>query len=312
MGQLTKSYNEQIENYNKAIKDYAKSYEYDNNNLEAIRLLAELYTRMNRNVEALTEYRIYQAKVPSDLSVYQTMANLHMLTGNPDQAIKDIDAALSLGNPDPVANSKLNIEKGLLYVQKHDYSSAEDYFTRAIALDSTNAFAYYNRGMAKINLNRAQSAANDLVLARQKRQSSESMMKMDSAAQFMLEHGSDARSNVNFDPALENYLKFITFQPNEMPSSFNYEMGNIYMNIGKYDSAYSYLVKCVQNNSSDGHILYSMASYVYLQGNVEASLEWFDRAFKTNALKRSFVDHDTLLEALQDDKRFRDLKKKYL
>jgi hypothetical protein len=55
-----------------------------------------------------------------------------------------------------------------------------------------------------------------------------------------------------------------------------------------------------------------MASCIYLQGNIETSLEWFERAFKTNALKRSFVDHDALLGSLQDDKRFRDLKKKYL
>ena len=69
---------------------------------------------MNRNVEALTEYRIYQTKDPSNLSVYEAMANLHMLTGNPDQAIRDIDAALALGTLDPVAISKMNIEKGLL------------------------------------------------------------------------------------------------------------------------------------------------------------------------------------------------------
>jgi hypothetical protein len=49
-----------------------------------------------------------------------------------------------------------------------------------------------------------------------------------------------------------------------------------------------------------------------LQGNMEISLEWFEKSFKTNALKKSFVDHDTLLGSLQDDKRFRDLKKKYL
>ncbi|HEX3768020.1 MAG TPA: hypothetical protein VHT72_06565, partial [Puia sp.] len=152
MGQLTKSYNEQIENYNKALKDYGKSYEYDNNNLETIRLRAELYRRMNRNVEALTEYRIYLVKDSTDLSVYETMANLHMITGNPDQAIKDIDAALSLGNPDPVTKAKLNMQKGMLYVQKNDYSAAEDNFTRAIVLDSNNAFSYYNRGLARINL----------------------------------------------------------------------------------------------------------------------------------------------------------------
>jgi len=312
MGQLTKSYNEQIDNYNKALKDYGKSYEYDNNNLETVRLRAELYRRMNRNVEALTEYRIYLLKDSTDFSVYETMANLHLLTGNPDQAIKDIDAALSLGNRDPVSKSKLYIEKGLLYVQKNDYSSAEDYFTRAIALDSNNAFSFYNRGLARINLNRVQSAANDFVLARQKRLGSVQMMKMDSSAQFISEHGSSAPGNSHYDPALENYLKFITFQPNETPSSFNYIMGNIYMSIGKYDSAYSYLFRSFQSDASNGYNLYSMASCIYLKGNTDESLVWFERSFKTNALKRIFVDHDTLLGSLQDDKRFRELKKKYL
>jgi tetratricopeptide (TPR) repeat protein len=296
MGQLTKSYNEQIENYNKALKDYAKSYEYDNNNMETIRLRADLYTRLNRNLEALTEYRIYLAKDSTELSVYEAMANLHMLSGNPDQAIKDIDLALSQTNIDPVSKSKLYVEKGVLYAQKRDYSGAEDYFTRAIALDSNNAFSYYNRGMARIEMYKIQSAANDLILARQKGLSSTNI----------------ASGIGHYDSALENYWKFIAFQPNETPSSFYYVMGNIYMNTGKYDSSYSYLIRSFRSDSSNGHILYSMASCIYLQGNIESALEWFERSFKTNALKRSFVDHDTLLGSLQDDKRFRDLKKKYL
>jgi len=51
MGQLTTSYNEQVEYYNEAIHDYAKSYEYDPNNMETIRCQADLYRRMNRNVD---------------------------------------------------------------------------------------------------------------------------------------------------------------------------------------------------------------------------------------------------------------------
>jgi len=307
MGQLTKSYNEQIENYNSALKDYGKSYEYDNNNLEAIRLRAELYWRMNKNVEALTEYRVYLAKDSTDLSVYEAMANLHMLTGNPDQAIKDIDAALSLGNTDPVSRSKLNIDKGVLYAQRKDYSGAEDYFTRAIALDSNNAFSYYNRGMARIKMDRIQSAANDLVLSRQKGPGSTV-----SSVQFMFERGLYARGPGSYGEAMENYKRFIEFQPHEIPASFNYTMGNIYMNTGKYDSAFSYLVRSLQSDSSNGFILYSLATCIYLKGNIETSLYWFERSFKTNALKRSFVDLDTLLGPLQEDKRFRDLKKKYL
>jgi len=134
---------------------------------------------------------------------------------------------------------------------------------------------------------------------------------MDSSAQIITERGY-APGSSRFDLALENYLKLITFQPNETSASFNYLMGNIYMNVGKYDSAYGYLMRSFQNDASDGHIVYSLASCMYLQGNVEESLIWFERSFKTNALKRIFVDHDALLGSLQDDKRFRDLKKKYL
>ena len=55
LGQLTRSYNEQVWNYHEALKDYDKSYEYDNDNMETIRCRADLYRRMNRNVEAHTE-----------------------------------------------------------------------------------------------------------------------------------------------------------------------------------------------------------------------------------------------------------------
>ena len=47
MGQLTKSYNEQVEYYYEALHDYVKSYEYDHDNVETIRYRADLNRRMN-------------------------------------------------------------------------------------------------------------------------------------------------------------------------------------------------------------------------------------------------------------------------
>ncbi len=48
MGQLTNSYNERVEYYNNALHDYAKSYEYDRNNMETIRCRADLSARLNK------------------------------------------------------------------------------------------------------------------------------------------------------------------------------------------------------------------------------------------------------------------------
>ncbi len=56
MGQLTKSYNRQVEYNHDALKDYAKSYEYDKDNMETIRCRADLYRRLNGHVETLKTY----------------------------------------------------------------------------------------------------------------------------------------------------------------------------------------------------------------------------------------------------------------
>jgi tetratricopeptide (TPR) repeat protein len=291
MGQMTRSYNEQVKNYSDALKDYAKSYEYDNDNMETIRCRADLYMRMDRKIEALTEYKTYLAKDPTDISVYEAISDLHMLSGNFDVAIKDIETGLSQDSIDLVSKSRLLVDKGILYARKRDYSIAEDFFTSAIGLDSNNAIAYYARGIARINMKKMQSASGDFSNARRK--------------------GLDS-TKIHYPTALENSSKFIGFHENDVPSSLDYEIGNIYMNLGIYDSAYSYLIRSYHRDSTNGYILYSMASCIYLQGDTKKSLKWFERSFKTKAIERSFVEHDALLASLQDDKTFKFLKKKYL
>ncbi|HEX4851790.1 MAG TPA: tetratricopeptide repeat protein, partial [Puia sp.] len=198
LGQQTRSYNEQIKNYSDALADYAKSYEYDNTNMETVRNRADLYRRMDRNIEALTEYKTLVANDPSNLDAYEAMSDLHMQNGELDLATKDIDAALSQENVGQFAKSRLYVDKGALYVRKKDYATAEDYFTRAISLDSNSGLAFYYRGMSRIRLNKVQSAARDLVSARQK--------GLDSA-------------DFSFPKDMENYRKFVAYRPNEVPSS---------------------------------------------------------------------------------------------
>jgi tetratricopeptide (TPR) repeat protein len=290
LGQLTKSYNEQVKNYSDALQDYTKSYEYDNDNLATIQSTAELYVRMDRRIEALTEYKTYLAKDPTEIAVYEAMSDIHMFNGNIDEALKNIETGLSQDSIDLVSKSRLLVDKGILYARKRDFSVAEGFFTNAIGLDSNNALAYYTRGIARINLNKLQSASGDFSFARQKGLYS---------------------TKVHYTTAMESSTKFTGFREDEV-SSFDYEIGNVYMNLGKYDSAYSYLLRSYQRDSTNGYILYSMASCIYLQGDTKESLVWFERAFKARVFEKSYVEHDVLLASLQDDKNFKVLKKKYL
>jgi tetratricopeptide (TPR) repeat protein len=181
---------------------------------------------MNRNAEALTEYRIYLAKDPSDITVYEAMSNLHVQNGNLDQAIKESDPALSQEGIDPVTKSKLYAGKGLLYVQKKDYSNAEEYFTRAIALDSNNAYAWYNRGLARIKMNQVQGAATDFVSAKRKGLGTTDIIKIDSAAQIIFERGVYALGLGNYDSALLFIDAAITVNPTK--GYYYYSRGECY------------------------------------------------------------------------------------
>ena len=95
-----------------------------------------------------------------------------------------------------------------------------------------------------------------------------------------------------------------------MAAAYN-EIGNIYLNLGKYDSASDYLNRSYLKDSTNGAVLYSIASCYYLKGNIDESLIWFEKSFQTKMLEKSAVENDVLLASLKDDKRYKDLKKKY-
>ena len=228
---------------------------------------------------------------------------------------------------------------------KKNFEESTRAYSLAIGLSANYPEAYYKRGLANLQLGKATDAIADFSRTIQYNPQFYLAQKGIGDAYFALKDYKNCATSLeaclamsslreahsprtiteiyntigkayygmkNYVKALENYRKFLAFHPNEIPSSFSYEMGNIYMNMDKYDSAHSYLIRSYQNDPSNGYILYGMASCIYLRGNTEESLKWFERSFKTNALERSFVDHDALLGSLQNDKRFRDLKKKYL
>jgi tetratricopeptide (TPR) repeat protein len=557
IGELTKSHNEQIKSYAEAMKDYTKSYDLDNNNLETIRRRGDLYKRMGKNLEALREYRTYLLVNKEDVSIYVEMSKLHLaINGNIDDAIGDLNEALNVVDQ---RNASLYYERGLLYAQKKDYSNADQNFSNSIKLDSNIALVYYNRGVSRIYLKDIENASIDFVTARRKGLDSASIVEINNIAETFFDRGlakfragdrdsamslfnsaisirpnqsnywfnkgecyyaggsyqdafnaysqaitlspdyadayqkrglsnlhlnkskeaindftkslqlnpnlyesqkglgdayfaqKDYKNSIpayeacfemksfksgdqaalsaeiynsigkanfslnDFDKALDNFksavkkndgfaeahynrgltyfklndsknaikeIKYaITLQGNHYEWNYdlaraleasktyeeaeyyfanaikmdsthelkdavyqhgycnyklrNYsaampdyqkslpslpdntlaaaynEMGNIYLNLGKYDSAYDYLNRSFLKDSTNGAVLYSIASCYYLKGNTDESLIWFEKSFQTKMLEKSAVENDVLLAALKDDKRYKDLKKKY-
>jgi tetratricopeptide (TPR) repeat protein len=234
IGELTKSHNEQLKSYAEAMKDYSKSYDLDNNNLETIRRRGDLYKRMGKNLEALREYRTYLLVNKEDVSIYVEMSKLHLaINGSMDDAIGDLNDALNVD----LRNANLYYERGLLYAQKKDYSSADQNFSDAIKLDSNKALAYYNRGISRIKLKDIENASNDFATARRKGLDTASIGEIETIAESFFDRGLTKFRAGDRDSAMSLFNSAISIRPNQ--SNYWFNKGECYYAGGSYQDAFN-------------------------------------------------------------------------
>ena len=90
------------------------------------------------------------------------------------------------------------------------------------------------------------------------------------------------------------------------------EIGVVYLNTGKYDSAYYYCQKAYQRDSSNGWASYGIGSSLAHQGKADESIAWFERSFQRKTPTYAEIKRDRLVEDLRNNnKKFKDLLKKY-
>jgi tetratricopeptide (TPR) repeat protein len=117
---------------------------------------------------------------------------------------------------------------------------------------------------------------------------------------------------------LQNYTAALPFYSRglglhlDTAASFPAELGIVYLNTGKYDSAYYYCQKAYQRDSTNGLASYGMGSSLALQGKADESIEWFERSFRKRTPSYAEIKRDKLLgEKIRNNKKFKELLKKY-
>jgi tetratricopeptide (TPR) repeat protein len=277
IGELTKSHNEQLKSYAEAMKDYTKSYDLDNNNLETIRRRGDLYERMGKNLEALREYRTYLLVNKEDVSIYVKMSKLHLaINGNIDDAIADLNDALNVD----LRNANLYYERGLLYEQRKEYSSADQNFSDAIKLDSTKALPYYNRGVSRIYLKDIENASSDFATARRRGLDSASIVEINMIAESFFARGSAKFREGDRDSAMSLFNSAISIRPNQ--SNYWYSKGDCYYVGGSYQDAFSAFSQAIAISPEYADAYQKRGlSNLYLNKNKEAGND-FTKALQMN------------------------------
>jgi len=245
--------------------------------------------------------------------------------------------ALNTRGVAPTLPSELYNDLGICYFQLGQYDKTIGDEKRAIAEDRNFADAYFNRGYAYYRQGRLADAIEDMtkaislldkhpewhyILGRvylDKKeyagaatafgdyvQKDKELVKPDAIylggyCNYMLQ---------NYTAALPYYSRSLALHLDTV-HSFPVEIGEVYLNTGKYDSAYFFLHKAYQRDSTNGWASYGIGSSLALQGKAEESIVWFERSFRKKTPSYDQIKRDRLLGDIRNNKKFKELLKKY-
>jgi tetratricopeptide (TPR) repeat protein len=153
-----------------AYRDMDKVLQLDSLNTLALCNRAYIKQQLGRTQQALDDYNKALQTDKKNADNYLGRASLYFMQGLKDKASEDIAKAMVYGR---FSAENFACVKGMHFyfrgisrMKKKEYEGAIIYFTNAIAADSLNARAYYERGLALKAVNDKKGACADLNKAR--------------------------------------------------------------------------------------------------------------------------------------------------
>lgn len=232
--------------------------------------------------------------------VYNSLGKSHFEGGDLEKALADFKNAIRY-NKDL---SEAYFNRGRTYYKTGQLSAAIEDLSKSLTFGEQHAQWHYVAGKAYQDKKDYSNASANY----------SKCIKLDTLSKFpdaIYNEGHCYYLAQNYTAALPAYSRSLSLQLDTAVSSFNIEMGNVYLNTGKYDSAYLFYNKTYQKDSTNGLAAYGIAATLVQKGRNEESLTWFDKSFQTKAVGYSEIKKDKLIANIRDDKKFKALLKKY-
>jgi len=246
----------------------------------------------------------------SDLFKAQVLNNLGRAlyeTGEDDKAMSSFKEALQLDNS--LGDAYHN--RGLLHFRKGRKVDAIDDLKKALSIERTNPGWYYDLGYICLQNSRKPEEykyAGDAF---------DFATVYDTARRYPMAVYYAGYCNYvlgNYQLALQRYQAIQLPDIETEAPGFNIELGYIYANLGRLDSALQVFNRAYQYNQLDAAACFGIGAITYMQhpGNADAYYSWFDKAFQRKKLDKDFVKKNPpLIDGLKNEKRYRDLVDKY-
>ncbi|MEP6750344.1 MAG: tetratricopeptide repeat protein, partial [Bacteroidota bacterium] len=296
-------------NHKTAIENYTEAIKLNQQYFPAQKGLGDIYLALRDYNSAIVNYEKYLQTIGTVKTApgQNIIADVYNAEGKSFFAMNHYDKALTAFKTavkkNPLMTEAL-YNRGLTFYKTGELKDAIEDMAKAVSLEDNHYLWFYNLGKAYLDKKDFQQAFS----------SYSSSIKLDTALKIpdaIYYRGYSSYMLQNYSAAVVDYIKAYSFVQNKPEIPINTEMGNIFLNLDKYDDAYDYYNRAYIKDSSNGIALYGIGSALFLKGKTGDALPWFEKSFQTRAVTYDDIKKDKLIVTLRDDKRFKALLKKY-
>jgi tetratricopeptide (TPR) repeat protein len=281
---------------------------------------------------------------PQTHITYKSLGDAHFMLQKYAPAIANYDLSLQTAKstkqtPDPVVLAMLYNNQGESYFNTGDYNKALECFKNAVKADKNMSEAWFNRGKTYLQLAQLKEAEEDIVKALtlqpgnalwnytlgevyRKKQDYQNAVQRYSQAIVTDKTGRIAMNALygrgvsyyqlaDFAHALPDYTVVGKNITHENQRTYRLELGTIYLQLGKSDSAQVSFNHVLANDSLNANAQYGLGTALVQKNQLAQALPWFEKAFRSGELKYNAIKKDKLIAAIREDKQFKALIKKY-
>jgi tetratricopeptide (TPR) repeat protein len=265
---------EKTRDFKKAMNDYKKATELDENNLEAFKMKGALHEKQNALADALACYTVCATNDRSDIASFIKMADLNHAIGNDKAAIEALDKGMSFNK----MSAALPHRKGELLYSSKKIKEAQDNFSQAIQLDSTNATYYFQRGLCRIDLKTIPEAGADFANARRFGIDSLSNKRVQQIGAVFYSEGLAQYNAGKTDAAIVSLNHAIIVDPYK--DIYNYLRGEGYYRLKEYKNAVKDYSRAISLNPAFYDAYRQRGLAKYNQAEYAEALNDFNAAIK--------------------------------
>lgn len=293
-----------------AHKDFTDAIRINNLHLKARKELGDAYFFMeNRENEAIVSYNgfiqsLNAVKNAPEINllpeVYNRIGLIYMRMNNP-QALENFSKAIDLNKnyTDAIFN------EGNFHFKNKDYNSAIKDFEKALSYNNTQPDWNFKLGMAYQARGKQedfQKAVNCYKLANQYATDNRFAGTSTGRIATCLFNQGDYKG------AIEQY-KLVQNKGLLIDDKFEYELGCCFLNTGQVDSSLVYLDKAFVKDSTNDNTAIAYAAAKWTKGYNEEALRLIEKVIQAGRMTKKDIKNTTMLSAMKEDNRFRNLLK---